>query len=43
MSPLDSLRVAGIDMTDPSVVSGAIEDFRATISAFREIYEKNKG
>ena len=37
-SPLDSLLVAGIDMTDPSVVDGAIEDFAACIAKFREIY-----
>lgn len=42
MSPLDSLKVAGIDMTDPGVVLGAIEDFRHTISSFREIYSKGK-
>ncbi len=37
-SPLDSLLVAGIDMTDPQVVVGAIEDFSSAISQFREIY-----
>ncbi len=41
-SPLDSLLVAGIDMTDPSVVHGAIEDFASCVKQFREIYEKNK-
>ncbi len=40
-SPLDSLLVAGIDMTDPSVVNGAIEDFASCVKQFREIYEKN--
>ena len=39
-SPLDSLLVAGIDMTDPAVVDGAIEDFASAISQFREIYSK---
>ena len=39
-SPLESLLVAGIDMTDPNVVSGAIEDFSAAIAQFREIYNK---
>lgn len=38
MSPLDSLKVAGIDMSDPSVVEGAIEDFASAISEFRKIY-----
>ncbi len=40
-SPLDSLKVAGIDMTDPNVVRGAIEDFESAIHQFKEIYEKN--
>ena len=37
MSPLDSLKVAGIDMTDPAVVSGAIEDFASAIKEFRDL------
>ena len=37
-SPLESLKVAGIDMSDPSVVDGAIEDFASAIAKFREIY-----
>ncbi len=41
-SPLESLLVAGIDMTDPSVVDGAIEDFAEAIKEFRAIYNKNK-
>ena len=41
-SPLDSLLVAGIDMRDPEVVNGAIEDFRGAVSEFREIYNKRK-
>ena len=41
-SPLDSLLVAGIDMRDPSVVNGAIEDFKAAVEEFREIYNKRK-
>ena len=40
-SPLDSLLVAGIDMTDPEVVNGAIEDFTACVKQFNEIYSKN--
>lgn len=38
-SPLDSLLVAGIDMTDPTVIGGAIEDFAACVKQFREIYQ----
>ena len=41
-SPLESLRVAGIDMTDPHIVSDAIEDFSAAIEQFREIYHNKK-
>ena len=37
-SPLESLQIAGIDMSDPSVVDGAIEDFASAIKQFREIY-----
>lgn len=39
-SPLDSLLVAGIDMRDPSVVNGAIEDFKSAVAEFREIYNR---
>ena len=41
-SPLDSLLVAGIDMRDPEVVNGAIEDFRSAVKEFREIYNNRK-
>ena len=41
-SPLDSLLVAGIDMTRPEVVKSAIDDFASTIKQFREIYNKNR-
>ena len=41
-SPLDSLLVAGIDMRDPSVVNGAIEDFKSAVDEFRAIYNKRK-
>lgn len=37
-SPLDSLLVAGIDMTDPSVVTDAIDDFASCIKEFKELY-----
>ena len=39
-SPIESLLVAGIDMTDPSVIDGAIEDFASAIKSFREIYKR---
>ncbi len=37
-SPLDSLLVADIDMTDPNVVAGAIEDFASCVKQFDELY-----
>ena len=39
-SPLDSLKVAGIDMTSPDVINGAIEDFASCVRQFKEIYNK---
>ena len=41
-SPLDSLLVAGIDMRDPEVIGGAIEDFSSAVKQFREIYANKK-
>ena len=40
LSPLESLKLAEIDMTDPAVITGAIDDFKAAIDAFRAIYHK---
>lgn len=42
-SPLDSLKVAGIDLTRPEVIEDAIADFSATIDQFRELYHKVNG
>ena len=39
-SPLDSLRVAGIDMTSPAVVEDAVAFFADTLTQFRELAEK---
>ena len=39
-SPLESLLVAGIDMTKPEVVTDAIDDFANAIAQFRAIYKK---
>lgn len=41
-SPVDSLLVAGIDMTKPEVVNGAIEEFASAVKQFKEIYSRNK-
>ena len=40
-SPLESLLVAGIDMTSPEVVESAVEDFASCVKQFKEIYAKN--
>ena len=37
-SPLESLALAGIDMTSPTVIEGAIADFSEAVAAFRRIY-----
>ena len=42
LSPLDSLKVAEIDLTKPEVIRDAISDFAETVKAFRELYNKNK-
>ena len=42
LSPLESLRLAEIDMTSPAVVESAAEDFAATLAEFKAIYEKKK-
>ena len=40
-SPLDSLRIAEIDMTSPEVVRAALTEFASCIAEFKEIYNKN--
>lgn len=42
-SPLDSLKVAGIDLTRPEVIEDAIADFSDTIDQFRALYQKEHG
>lgn len=42
LSPLESLRVAEIDMTDPAVFDAAIEDFKGAVASFRTLYEKHR-
>lgn len=37
-SPLDSLKVAGVDLSDKKVIESAISMFDETINEFREIY-----
>lgn len=41
-TPLESLLVADIDMTDPGVINGVIEDFADCVKQFIEIYNKGK-
>ena len=40
-SPLDSLKVAGVDLSDKSVIESAIDMFDATIKEFEELYFDN--
>ena len=40
-SPLDSLLVAGVDMTKPEVISDAIDDFSAAVRMFRELRQED--
>lgn len=42
VSPLESLRLAEIDMASPAVVESAAEDFAATLAEFKEIYNRKK-
>ena len=37
-SPVESLLVAEIDMTNPDVIQGAIDEFSSAVSQFKEIY-----
>ena len=37
-SPLDSLKVAGVDLSDKSVISSAIDMFNDTINEFNDLY-----
>ena len=37
-NPLDSLKVAGVDLTNKSVISSAIDMFNETIKEFEELY-----
>ena len=41
-SPLESLLVAGIDMTKPEVIESAIAEFASCVAKFKEIYESKK-
>ncbi|MBO5315898.1 MAG: oligoendopeptidase F [Clostridia bacterium] len=42
LSPLDSLKVAGIDMRDSGVVKAAVKDFEDAIKSFDKIYNSIK-
>ena len=39
-SPIDSLKVAGIDLTRPEVVEDAVADFAATVKQYRALCKK---
>lgn len=40
MDPVDELKVAGVDITDPEVIQKGMDMFKKTIDEFKEIYEK---
>ena len=42
-SPLDSLKVADIDMADPAVIEDAVAVFRDTVAQFKALYKKVYG
>ena len=37
-SPVDSLKIAGVDLTKPEVIDSAIDMFESTISDFKKLY-----
>ena len=37
-SPLDSLKVAGVDLTDKNVINNALDMFESTIDEFEKLY-----
>ena len=39
-SPLDSLKVAGVDLTDPKVIENAVAMFEETLDTFEKILDK---
>ncbi len=42
-SPLDSLKVAGVDLTSPKVVENAVAMFEETLDMFEQILNKKEG
>jgi oligoendopeptidase F len=41
-NPIDSLKVAGVDLTKKEVVESALKMFDDTINQFKKIYEESK-
>ena len=41
-NPLDTLKIAGVDMTKKEVYENAIKMFNNTIEEFKTLLEKNK-
>lgn len=39
LSPLESLKVAGVDLTKPEVVESAIQEFEQTLEQLKELYQ----
>ena len=40
MDPIEELKVAGVDMSDPEVIQKGMDMFKKTIEEFKNIYEK---
>ena len=40
MDPVDELKVAGVDISDPEVIQSAMDMFKDVINEFKELYEK---
>ncbi|MBR3199314.1 MAG: oligoendopeptidase F [Bacilli bacterium] len=40
MDPVDELKVAGVDISDPEVIQSAMDMFKDTIKEFKELYKK---
>lgn len=40
MSPLESLKVAGVDLTQKEVILSVVEEFQSSLDQFKELYQK---
>lgn len=40
LSPIESLKIAGVDLTDKSIIDNALQEFKNIIETYEEIYKK---